>query len=478
VSVLLFLDDVAGKINPLPGVDEKLEAVESDAPQTVLIIGSDRRKGDPLAGARSDTTMLLRVDPDKDVLSVFSLPRDLEVPIPGYSEGTKLNEAYTIGGAPKTLATVKNYTGLPINHVVEINFEGFADAVNAIDCVYVDVDREYFNDNSTAVSELDTYAPIDINAGYQRLCGEKALQYVRFRHDDNDIVRAARQQDFLREARQKVDPKELLPVFGDTGNELIDIFTEYTRSDIDSTSQVLGILKSFIAVRESPVNQVKFEGYLGDATNTNVTTTQKQLEAALDQFLNGTGTPDEEATEEEPAEDSGDEEKKDKPKPDKEKKPKDPLEDANVVPVDQLADPDAFSRDAEKNGRRLDFPVFSPTVVPPDSAFNVDSRTYEFENEDNKKEDAYKIVITYNPTGVDEYFGVMGTTWDDPPILRNPTDTIEIDGREYLLFYDGDRLRMVGWKEDGNPYWLNNTLSKTIDETEMLAMASTMREVE
>ena len=60
------------------------------------------------------------------------------------------------------------------------------------------------------------------------MCGFNALQYVRFRHVDNDLVRAARQQDFLREARQKLPPEKLI----EDRNELLDIFTEYTTSDI------------------------------------------------------------------------------------------------------------------------------------------------------------------------------------------------------------------------------------------------------
>ena len=491
VTGLLFISDIAKSIQPLPGVQDQLTAVESDQPQTVLIIGSDRRADQPASDARSDTTMLLRIDPQLGLLSLFSLPRDLEVPIPGYSDAAKLNEAYTVGGAEKTLETVKDYTGLKINHVVEINFAGFADAVNAIDCVYIDVDRDYEHSN-TGLSDLDSYSEIDINAGYQRLCGLKALQYVRYRHTDTDIVRAARQQDFLREARQKVNPRELIPapiIGGDTGNQLIDIFTKYTRSDIDSADQILGILKSFIAVRSTPVNQVKFEGDLGDATNTNVTTTPKQLQKALDKFRYGP----EQAPVVEPTSDSGS-------KPDsgggskggksdggKDKKPSDPLADANVIPVDQLADPTAFENDGNKNGRRLDFPVFSPTVVAPDSTFDTGSRTYEFENEDNKKEDAYKTVIEYTPGGaIPEYYGVMGTTWDDPPILRDPSETRTVDGDEceagsdgcFMLFYDGDRLRLVGWQEGGNSYWVNNTLNRSLSEDQMLAIATTMRRID
>ena len=479
VTGLLFLSDVAAKLQPIPGVGEQLEQVDPGAPQTILIIGSDRRAGDdPDLGARSDTTMLLRVDPEKEVLSLFSLPRDLKVDIPGVGVG-KLNEAYTAGGEKKTLKTVKAFTGIEINHVVEINFDGFADAVDAIDCVYIDVDREYFNDNSgVAAGTLDGYAEIDINAGYQRLCGLKALQYVRFRHADNDLVRAARQQDFLREARQKVEPKELLgAVVGvGTGNELINIFTEYTRSDIDDEDDVIGILKSFAAMQNVPVNEVHFEGDIGDANSTFVTSSDEQVQTAIDQFLNGVGSEGQRGGKKAS-------EKKGNGGKEKEKE-KDPIDGAAVVPTDSLADQkfptlaERFAADGAKNARRLEIPVFYPTEVVPASAFGTDSRTYEYKNEEDRKESAYKTVIEWTqPSGLVEYYGVMGTTWTDPPILREPSEVRKIGGREFLLFYDGGRLRQVGWREKGNSYWLNNTLTQSIGEAEMLAIASTMREV-
>jgi polyisoprenyl-teichoic acid--peptidoglycan teichoic acid transferase len=81
------------------------------------------------------------------------------------------------------------------------------------------------------------------------------------------------------------------------------------------------------------------------------------------------------------------------------------------------------------------------------------------------------------PSGHLEYYGAMGTTWSDPPILRNPSETRKIGGREYDLFYDGGRLRLVGWREKGNSYWLSNTLTQSIGEAEMLAVATSMREI-
>ena len=82
---------------------------------------------------------------------------------------------------------------------------------------------------------------------------------MRFRHFDNDLVRAARQQDFLREARQKLPPEKLI----EDRNELLDIFTEYTTSDIGDAVQLLELLKTFLAVQSAPVSEVHFPAELG-----------------------------------------------------------------------------------------------------------------------------------------------------------------------------------------------------------------------
>ena len=117
---------------------------------------------------------------------------------------------------------MKQITGLQVNHLVNVDFTGFARAVNAIGCVYVDVDRRYYIAPNTGTSE------INLQPGYQALCGFDALSFVRYRHTDTDIVRAARQQEFLRQARAKVPPTRLI----EDRNKLVHIFTPYTSSDI------------------------------------------------------------------------------------------------------------------------------------------------------------------------------------------------------------------------------------------------------
>jgi polyisoprenyl-teichoic acid--peptidoglycan teichoic acid transferase len=127
-----------------------LAETDPGKPQTLLILGSDRRpraNAEGATGARSDTIMLVRLNPDKEATAIMSLPRDLKVNIPGRGVD-KINAAYSYGGPALTLQTVKQLTGLPINHVINVTFKGFWRAVNAIGCVYADVDRDYFNDSA------------------------------------------------------------------------------------------------------------------------------------------------------------------------------------------------------------------------------------------------------------------------------------------------------------------------------------------
>lgn len=134
---------------PIPNIQGALDGVSAGGPQTILVLGSDRRFADIKAKnpVRSDTMMLVRLDPSKGATAVMNIPRDLKVTIPGHG-ADKINAAYAIGGPTLSVKTVRALLHIPINHVVNINFHGFKHAVDRLGCVYVDVDRHYFNDNS------------------------------------------------------------------------------------------------------------------------------------------------------------------------------------------------------------------------------------------------------------------------------------------------------------------------------------------
>ncbi|HYH60474.1 MAG TPA: LCP family protein [Solirubrobacterales bacterium] len=480
VSFLLFLSDIAEGLNDgeLASAREQLDAVEGGSPQTILILGSDKRGGTPGDPGRSDTAMLLRVDPDPDqpFLSLLSLPRDLEVPIPGYGPD-KLNSAYFLGeqdpnssGPKLAIETIKEYMGIDINHVVNVDFNGFYEAVNAIDCVYIDVDRHYQHSNEGLFGE-QLYAEIDVPAGYTKLCGFNALNYVRYRHEDNDLVRGARQQDFVREARQRIPPSELLPFFG-RGDELIDIFTENTSSDINDAATIVEMMKTFAAVREAPVRQVSIGEIQDDGS---VEATQDQVEVARNQFL-GNDLDNEPAEEPEP-----------KPEKDKEQKPEEPAEPPPVPLIDSSATGQQLAAGFEKfmDSKEAGLPIFYPTQIVENSAARLDtedSRAGALPGPNDKTiYYMYKYVIPFQEEGpfgsFTSYYGVSGTNWKEPPILKNPSEYRTIDGREYMLFYEQDRLRLVGWKTNKGSYWVINTLTHALSEEAMLKVATSAQEL-
>jgi hypothetical protein len=131
----------------------------------------------------------------------------------------------------------------------------------------------------------------------------------------------------------------------------------------------------------------------------------------------------------------------------------------------------------------LSFPVYYPTRLIPGSTIIRDSRAFPIDGPGDAVYHGYKQVVdipgsVFGNGLTDEYYGVSGTDWTDVPILANPSETRTIDGQQYLLFYDGDRLRLVGWKTGKAAYWVNNTLLQSLDEGQMLSIATSMRELD
>lgn len=175
---------------------------------TFLVLGSDSRRGLTkkqqkvlgntrwTSGQRSDTIMVVQVDPQKDRTVVLSIPRDLRVPIPGHGVN-KINTAFTYS-ANLMVRTVEQLTGLHINHYVEVNFIGFERLVNALGGIPVCIDRPL----KDKISRLNLP-----HAGCYNLRGATALALVRARHIEGDNIpdfsRISRQQKFMRALIEK-----------------------------------------------------------------------------------------------------------------------------------------------------------------------------------------------------------------------------------------------------------------------------------
>jgi LCP family protein required for cell wall assembly len=173
-----------------------------------LVIGYDKRLGtDASDVSRSDTVMMIRADPATNTISLLSIPRDLGVPIYCPKNGAtslgvqKVNQAYALCGSAGTVDTVKHFSNLPINYLITVNFHGFKEIVDKIGGIWLDIDRRYYHVNNGTASQ--NYANINIQPGYQLLDGENALDFVRYRHTDDDYHRIARQQEFVRALKQQ-----------------------------------------------------------------------------------------------------------------------------------------------------------------------------------------------------------------------------------------------------------------------------------
>jgi polyisoprenyl-teichoic acid--peptidoglycan teichoic acid transferase len=411
-------------------------------PQTILLIGSDHRaKGArDYAGneARSDTLILVRLDPRNKRTAMLSIPRDLKVTIPGRGEA-KINEAYTLGGAALTLKTIKQLTGLSINHVVNVDFGGFREAVNAVHCVYVDIDRRYYNANAPGA---DQYATINIQPGYQKLCGQDALDYVRYRHTDTDIIRAARQQDFIRQAKAQVGVGKILS----DRKKLTKIFGDYTQSDLHARSSILRLLTLVGQSAKNPIVQIPFKGELGPSF---VEASPQQMRSMVAKFLG----PSKKA------------EKNQKKR--RKKKPKGQA--AGLSPALDMGRQQAL----QVVGGQPRLPVYYPTQVWSGAQYVSPPRVYNIPYH-GRSYSSYRMVVSHGGD-LKEYYGLQGTTWKNPPILQNPDEKLKYGGREFELYYDGDRVRVIAWRTGDGVYWITNTLLQKLSKAQMVQIARTTK---
>lgn len=220
-----------------------------------LLLGSDSRTGlseeelehfgttDEIGGERSDTIILIHLDPKREQAVILHFPRDLWVQIPGMGMG-RINGAFAggvrSGGPDRVAETIENLTGLHINHFLYVNFEGFKGVVDALGGVPMCVDRPM----------KDVLAGLDIPAGCQDFDGATALAFVRSRHQCEDKIpdfaRIARQQQFLRAVLSKLlSPSQIVNLPGlvrpvaqnmvkDEGFPLLDI--AYLAENLDGTN--------------------------------------------------------------------------------------------------------------------------------------------------------------------------------------------------------------------------------------------------
>ena len=251
---------------PMPSVSDLPPAIEapvvSNIPPawdgasriTVLLIGLDYRdyvanEGPP----RSDTMILLTIDPLTKTAGMMSIPRDMWVNIPGFGYG-RINMAYASGegaklpgGGPELARkTVENFIGVPIQYYAQIDFNTFVEFIDLIGCVEVDVPETLTLDKQGSGNDHFT-----IKAGENRkLCGERALAYVRYRKDkEGDVGRSRRQQAVILAIRDKVLAPENFGALLGEAQQFYDEFSAGIKTNMPfDTALRLGVLAKDIPI--------------------------------------------------------------------------------------------------------------------------------------------------------------------------------------------------------------------------------------
>jgi len=478
VAGLLQVKDLVSALSPgvtIHGAQVILPA--PGAPQTILVIGSDHRAGTSFSSANTDTMLLVRFNASSSTINLMSVPRDLQVRLPGGATA-KLNSAYSIGG-PNLLVRILRqqvFPGLLINHIVDVNFGGFSDLVNAIGCVYTDVDHRYYNNTA-----LTGYSSIDILPGYHKLCGDNqsvhgALAFVRFRHTDSDLVRNARQQDFIRWAKDQYGLTNLF----DNRDRLLRIFASHTETD-HSLHTLDGLLNVFDLVLNSAghtIKQIKFPAIqlpcpvtATGQTPCYVSANAGAEAAVFRAFMRPTTAAAAAA---------------------KTVSATKPSQHGRPALTSGLTADVSDGRSQAAALHRVNMPVYYPKLIATGSHYclsitgNCDDpqqlqseyigsypRGYTLHDQQGRRQAAYYMTVELSPL-LGQYYGVQGTTWQHPPILAKPSGFRNVGGKRLELFAGGGKLTDVAWHTRQGVYWISNTLTNDIGNQQMVAIAASL----
>jgi hypothetical protein len=349
--------------------------------------------------------------------------------------------------------------------------------------VYTDVDHRYYNNTA-----LTNYSSIDIQPGYQKLCGADALSFVRFRHTDSDIVRNARQQDFIRWAKAQFSQDQII----NQRDDLLKIFGKNATTDhnLHTTDGIINLFdlvafSSVHSIRQFPFPAVELPCAAPVTTHgvaaaggapCYVTASQSAEHAVFHDFMTPTNPPG-------PTTKTGS-----------------PVVAAGAGPgaakhgsrggsgapglMSNVSDGVAQAKALGPIG----IPIYYPRLIQSSSTYcssltghcpvEVPSpksypRAYLLHDRHGVAHYAYRMTLVMNPA-LGQYWGVQGTTWQDPPLLSSPSGTRFVNGKQLMLFSNGRKLSVVAWRTRQGVYWISNTLTSDLTNSQMIAIAASL----
>lgn len=244
-----YIDSINKQLNTGTKTEDEISAI-SDAlttpavsnftePFYMMLIGSDRREGDDSMGARSDTNIVVRVDPVNNQVTLVSIPRDTKIEIEGHGTN-KFNAAYSFGGAAGTIEEASKLLDVDIAHYAEVNFEEMVALIDAVGGVDIDVDQRIDDTDADNTTDNPNGKRIIIEPGMQHMDGETALVYSRSRaFPDGDFTRTQHQRTLI---MALVDKVLALPVTELPG--VIQAAAKCVTTDF-SVNDIIGLAQQF-----------------------------------------------------------------------------------------------------------------------------------------------------------------------------------------------------------------------------------------
>ncbi|MFJ6209420.1 LCP family protein [Lysinibacillus sp. NPDC092081] len=221
--------------------NKEKKIVTKKDPFSVLLLGVDQRKND---SGRSDTMIVITVNPEKHTMKMLSIPRDTRTEIIGHNSVDKINHAYAFGGVPMAVNTVEHFLDIPIDYYVFINMEGFLQIIDTIGGVTIENDMDL------------TYDSYHYPKGEVTLDGDKALIFSRIRYEDprGDFGRQIRQRQIIEAVLKKASstPSILLKA-----TDMLDVVGKNVRMNF--TMKDLIQLQSIYKKMDGNIEQLSFK---------------------------------------------------------------------------------------------------------------------------------------------------------------------------------------------------------------------------
>jgi polyisoprenyl-teichoic acid--peptidoglycan teichoic acid transferase len=253
---------------PKPVITGKQENLK---PISIMLLGVDERKGDK---GRSDTIIIVAVNPKQDKMLMFSIPRDTRTEIIGKGFDDKINHAYAFGGSQMAMDTIENFLETSIDYYVKVNMESFRDIVDAVGGVEV---------NNPKAFEYQGYSFPD---GNQKLNGEEALSYARMRYEDpkGDLGRNDRQRQVITSIIDKGARVSSITKF----DNILDILSENVKTNM-TFQEMKDIQKNYKSARHNiESTEIKSSGEMIGGTYYGIVneSEKKRIHDLLNEYLN------------------------------------------------------------------------------------------------------------------------------------------------------------------------------------------------